>query len=230
MLVLHNINSSLCLKCVDLLMTPTVQRQETPWAWEVRDMVEWRSTLNHHWHPQFHQSSQHQWPIFRCSSFLRGGERYTWSRVGRQKIKEAFICDYLQMGSSNAGFFDPVKRKCLKTMEAWQKPVKLTSSEGNVNRAHHYNLTSLILTCDISSIPYKVLSNCSLHFLRLWGSMNRETLPSQSQCLDEPPPFDVHIHYSLFPVPPSLGAPDGFLPITDKAPIWTSSWMIPWRG
>lgn len=54
--------------------------------------------------------------------------------------KEAFIRDRLQTGSSDGNFFDPVKRIRLKTMEACHKTVKLTSSEGKVNRQHHYNL------------------------------------------------------------------------------------------
>lgn len=39
----------------------------------------------------------------------------------------------------------------------------------------------------------------------------------KSQLLDEPLNLDELLHYSLFPVPPSLGTPDGFFAKTNKA-------------
>ena len=46
--------------------------------------------------------------------------------------KEMFFQEYFVAGSSEKVFFDPIKRLKLKTMEAFNKAVKLTSSQGKV--------------------------------------------------------------------------------------------------
>lgn len=54
--------------------------------------------------------------------------------AGKQ-AKEAFIRDRFIDGSSSEMFFDPIKKQKLKTMEASNKTVKLTSSQGKVCRS-----------------------------------------------------------------------------------------------
>ena len=51
--------------------------------------------------------------------------------IGKE-AKEAFIQDRFVNGSSESQFFDPIKRLKLKTMEASNKSVKLTASQGKV--------------------------------------------------------------------------------------------------
>lgn len=64
------------------------------------------------------------------------------AEVVGKAAKEAFIRDRFQTGLSESRFFEPVKRNNLKTMETCHKTVKLTSSEGKVNRQHYYNRLS----------------------------------------------------------------------------------------
>jgi hypothetical protein len=49
-----------------------------------------------------------------------------------KEAKEAFIRDRFVNGSSEALFFEPIKRQKRKTMEASNKVVKLTASQGKV--------------------------------------------------------------------------------------------------
>lgn len=49
-----------------------------------------------------------------------------------KEAKEAFIRDRFVNGSSEVLFFEPIKRLKLKTMEASNKTVKLTASQGKV--------------------------------------------------------------------------------------------------
>jgi len=49
-----------------------------------------------------------------------------------KEAKESFIRDRFVNGSSTALFFEPIKKQKLKTMEASNKTVKLTSSQGKV--------------------------------------------------------------------------------------------------
>ena len=46
--------------------------------------------------------------------------------------KEMLMQEHFVAGSSEKVFFDPIKRLKLKTMEAFNKGVKLTSSQGKV--------------------------------------------------------------------------------------------------
>ena len=105
--------------------------------------------------------------------------------VGKE-AKKAFIRDRFQNGSSEKTFFEPIKRQKLKTMEASNKTVKLTSSQGKL-------------------IQYSEQSNLAFMLL------------IKSQLLDEPLNLDELMQYSLTPVPPSLGTPDGFFAKTNKA-------------
>jgi len=52
--------------------------------------------------------------------------------------KEAFIKDRL-ITDSEALFFEPIKRQKLKTMEATNKSVKLTSSQGKVRKQKYHS-------------------------------------------------------------------------------------------
>ena len=60
---------------------------------------------------------------------------------------ETFIADGYMDGSSEALFFEPIKKQKLKTMEASNKTVKLTTSERKVSwttqYTHHIFLYSL---------------------------------------------------------------------------------------
>ena len=49
-----------------------------------------------------------------------------------KKSKEAFIQDRFVSGSSEELFFEPIKKLKLKTMDASNKTVKLTASQGKV--------------------------------------------------------------------------------------------------
>lgn len=49
-----------------------------------------------------------------------------------EEAKEKFVEERFESGSSEALFFEPIKRQRLKTMEASSKVVKLTASEGKV--------------------------------------------------------------------------------------------------
>ena len=49
-----------------------------------------------------------------------------------KEAKEVFIRDRFVNGSSETLFFEPIKRQKLKTMEASNKTVKLTASQGKV--------------------------------------------------------------------------------------------------
>lgn len=49
-----------------------------------------------------------------------------------KEAKEKFVKDRFESGSSEALFFEPIKRQKLKTMEASNKVVKLTASQGKV--------------------------------------------------------------------------------------------------
>jgi len=61
-----------------------------------------------------------------------------------KKAKEAFIQDRFVNGSSEALFFEPIKKKKLKTMESSNKTVKLTSSQGKVICDPHTCIMNLI--------------------------------------------------------------------------------------
>lgn len=50
-----------------------------------------------------------------------------------EKAKQMFIKDRFINGSPESLFFEPIKRQKLKTMEASNKMVKLTASQGKVN-------------------------------------------------------------------------------------------------
>ena len=54
-----------------------------------------------------------------------------------KEAKDVFIRDRLVNGSSETLFFEPIKRIKLKTMEASNKTVKLTSSQGKVCHAYY---------------------------------------------------------------------------------------------
>jgi hypothetical protein len=49
-----------------------------------------------------------------------------------KKAKEAFIQERFVNGSSEVLFYEPIKKLKLKTMEASNKTVKLTASQGKV--------------------------------------------------------------------------------------------------
>ena len=52
-------------------------------------------------------------------------------QIGKE-AKEKFVKERFESGSSEALFFEPIKRQRLKTMEASSNVVKLTASEGKV--------------------------------------------------------------------------------------------------
>ena len=57
-----------------------------------------------------------------------------------KEAKDAFIKDCFINGSSETLFFEPMKRQNLKTMEASNKTVKLTASQGKVYILNEYKI------------------------------------------------------------------------------------------
>ena len=60
-----------------------------------------------------------------------------------KKAKEEFIHDRFVVGPSGDQFFEPIRKLRLKTMEASNKTVKLTSSEGKVCYTPSHNIRLL---------------------------------------------------------------------------------------
>lgn len=79
-----------------------------------------------------------------------------------------------------------------------------------------------MVSCEFSSIIYRIVIKSSLSFvfqlIRFREQSNLALmLLIKSQRLDNPLKLDELVRYALFPVPPSLGTPDGFLAKTNKA-------------
>ena len=57
-----------------------------------------------------------------------------------KEAKDAFIKDRLINGSSETLFFEPIKRQNMRTMEASNKTVKLTASQGKIYNLNKYKI------------------------------------------------------------------------------------------
>ena len=57
-----------------------------------------------------------------------------------KEAKDAFIKDRFINGSSETLFFEPIKRQNLRTMEASNKTVKITASQGKVYILNKYKI------------------------------------------------------------------------------------------
>ena len=66
------------------------------------------------------------------------------AEITGKELKKAFINDRFIVGSSEEMFFEPIKRQKLKTMEACNKTVKLTSSQGKVYKMLYPNVVPIL--------------------------------------------------------------------------------------
>ena len=148
----------------------------------------------------------------------------------------------LQSGEPGS-FFETIKKKNLKTMEACNKKVKLTSSQGKVIRHSKtvrllYFLNVFFFLCNLYCYIhvicyifthvllfklYKLYLHATHFFFQIIQYQEQSNLAFlllvKSQSQEEPLDLEELMKYCLMPVPPSLGTPDGFFAKTNKATI-----------
>ena len=145
-----------------------------------------------------------------------------------ESVGKAAKADFIKRLQSRepGSFFDPIKRKKLKTMEACNKKLTLTSSKGqviscsNTRRSYRTVSSTVVLLFIIAVYQQFKCTYLSFQLIQYQAQSNIAfMLLVKSQKQDEPLDLDELLTYSLMPVPPSLGTPDGFFSKTNKATI-----------